>query len=226
MIAPEATRRRLGSGTSPNFRRRIVHGRHLHPARMLLSPLLALLATPESVLAQGSISAPNRPAEYRATPNVFFDCSGPITCQPDLHRTEIPWVNWVNNREDADVHILSTRQDLGGGSIRMTVRFQGLGDRAHLSDELAYTSPGTDLMRDRQDGFTRLLKLGLLRHAMEGGLGSGFDLAFSPDASSVTDGSGAALDAAGAQAAHGTTGPSASVRRVTSPTRRAARATA
>lgn len=142
--------------------------------------LLLLFATPDFGLAQGSISASGRAVEYKARPRVFVDCSGPITCQPELHRTEIPWVDWVNNREDADVHVISTRQDLAGGTIRMTARFEGLGDRSHLSDVLAFTSPGTDLMRARQDGFIRVLKLGLMRFAVEGGLGSDFDLAYSP----------------------------------------------
>ena len=44
-------------------------------------------------------------AEGEATdsrPNVFFDCDG-RDCNSEYYRTEITWVNWVRDREVADV---------------------------------------------------------------------------------------------------------------------------
>jgi hypothetical protein len=87
-------------------------------------------------------------------------------------------VSWVTNREDADVHVITTREDLGGGGINVFIRLQGMGGMSHLSDELNFTSPGTDVMRARIDGYTRTLKLALMRFGLESGLGSEFDLLF------------------------------------------------
>src|SRR5688572_18250589 len=88
------------------------------------------------------VFVPGRAVQARAPLRVFYDCSGPITCQPDLLRTELPWVSWVTNREDADVHVITTREDLGGAGINVFIRLQGMGGMSHLSDELNFTSPG------------------------------------------------------------------------------------
>ncbi len=58
---------------------------------------------------------------------VFSDCPnyGP-GCAFDFVRTEITWINWVRNREDADVHVLVTTQPTGGGGNEYTVSLIGL----------------------------------------------------------------------------------------------------
>ena len=73
--------------------------------------LLMLLSHP--ALAQ-------RPADSATVQDsalrVLFDCPnyGP-GCDFDFLRTEITWVNWVRDREAADVHALITTQQTGGG---------------------------------------------------------------------------------------------------------------
>jgi hypothetical protein len=162
----------------------------LHRRRANVGRLNALVAAlcfglPSVVTAQ--VFVPGRPVQERAPLRVFYDCSGPITCNPDHLRTEIPWVSWATNREDADVHAISTREDLGGGGINIFLSLQGLGAMSHLSDEMNFTTPGTDVMRVRIDGFTRMFKLALMRFALERGLGSEFDLLFTPREQLLTD---------------------------------------
>ena len=45
-------------------------------------------------------------------PRVFFDCPGP-ECDNTYHRTEIPWVTWVRQQQDADIHVIMTSQTTG-----------------------------------------------------------------------------------------------------------------
>jgi len=147
-------------------------------ARTGLGVLLALLLLagfPEPGEAQFGSSAQ---AASRTAPRVFYDCSGQISCQRNHLRTEIQFVDWVNDRRDADVHVIVTSEEVGGGGRRYTLDFSGQGAMAHLTDVLVYTSSGTDVERERLDTFTQTLYMGLMRYAVEAGLGSNFVMAF------------------------------------------------
>ncbi len=189
LIAPSVLMKIYRAHRRPSSPRGRAARRTPFPLKWVVVLLAALSgALPSALPAQVFVAG--RPAQARAPLRVFFDCSGPISCQPDHLRTELPWVSWVTNREDADVHVISTRQDLGGGGINTNIEFQGLGAMSHLADELNFTTPGTDVMRVRIDGFTRALKLGLTRFALERGLGSELDLLFAGSAPAVADSSG------------------------------------
>ena len=47
-------------------------------------------------------------------PRIFFDCQGP-QCDNTYHRTEIPWVTWVRDQQDAHLHVIMTSQSTGAG---------------------------------------------------------------------------------------------------------------
>ena len=57
--------------------------------------------------------------------NLFFDCQAPGCRDLDFFRREAPWVNWVLDREVADVHVLVTSQQNGGGGRQYTLAFLG-----------------------------------------------------------------------------------------------------
>jgi hypothetical protein len=153
------------------------------PAPLRRSTRAALLAIATAVLAFGAL-----PAEAQfssngsavSAPRVFYDCSGNISCQMNHLRTEIQWVDWVNDRTLADVHVIVTSQMMANGGRHYVLDFTGRGKMAHLTDELTYTSSGTDVQRETLDAFTQTLRMGLLRFAMEAGMGSDFELAFAP----------------------------------------------
>lgn len=54
---------------------------------------------------------------------VFLDCD----CYAEFLRSEIQWVDFVRQREEADVHMLATRQDTGGGGQEIALRLVGVG---------------------------------------------------------------------------------------------------
>ena len=55
---------------------------------------------------------------------VFLDCPNTY-CDFDYYRTEITFVNWVRDRQFADLHLLITSQGTGGGAEH-TLAFIGL----------------------------------------------------------------------------------------------------
>jgi hypothetical protein len=131
---------------------------------------------------------------------VFLDCQGPVPCNRNHFRTEIQWVNWMNDRTDADVHVIITSESVGGGGRRFNLDFIGRGTMAQMADALTYTSSGTDVMIETLDGITQSLRMGLLRYAVESGMGTDFDVAFDPSLLSSGGGGDAASGDASAEA--------------------------
>lgn len=95
-------------------------------------------------------------------PNVFFDCEG-RDCNSQYYRTEINWVNWVNDQEVADLHVImtSTRTGVGGREYRLD--FIGREDAAAYEDQLLWQTLPTDTDRERLDGLAHVLGLGMAR---------------------------------------------------------------
>jgi len=90
---------------------------------------------------------------------VFLDC---FRCDFDFIRTEIPWVDYMRDRQDADVHVLVTQQGTGAGGQQYTLDFIGLDAFADRSDTLVYTSDREDTDDTRRRGLARTLALGLV----------------------------------------------------------------
>jgi hypothetical protein len=135
----------------------------VRPTPLPLRPLLGLLlvaALPATALAQHP-SDTSRTAPDSAL-RVFFDCQGFASgCDFDYVRTEITFVTWVRNREDAQVHVLVTIQTTGGGGTEYTVTFIGRGRFAGRADTLRYAAGKTDTQDDQRRGLVHRLKLGL-----------------------------------------------------------------
>ncbi|HEX6309287.1 MAG TPA: hypothetical protein VFZ69_13920 [Longimicrobiales bacterium] len=91
---------------------------------------------------------------------VFVDCA--FFCDMDFLRTEIPWIDYMRDRADADVHILATSQATGGGGRRYTLEFIGLRAQSGRADTLLYTSSANDTEDIRRRGLAQSIKLGLI----------------------------------------------------------------
>jgi len=92
-------------------------------------------------------------------PKVFLDC---YQCDHDYIRTEIPFVNYVRDRKEADIHLLITTQRTGAGGMEYTMAFIGLQDFIEIQDTLKYVSQSTDTRDDVRKGMVRVIKLGLI----------------------------------------------------------------
>ncbi len=92
--------------------------------------------------------------------NLYLDCRG---CYRKYIRTELNFVNYVRNREDADVHVLITRQLTGSGGREYTLVFLGRGVFGGLADTLKAVSSNTDTEDEIRQNLLRMLKMGLMR---------------------------------------------------------------
>jgi hypothetical protein len=150
--------------------------------------LLALLLGVAPVEAQ--LHSESR-ATTRDLPRVFLDCQTPRNCDDDHFRTEIRFVNWVRDRADSDVHVIFTSTGVGGDGMQYTLDFIGRGAASGLSDALTYTSAGTDVRTEVMDGLTHTLRIGLLRYAVQTGLGREFEIGFrGPEPGGESEGDG------------------------------------
>lgn len=92
---------------------------------------------------------------------VFFDCE---RCDFDHFRREVPFVDYVRDRTDAELHVLVTSQDTGGGGEAWELFFLGLGERAGPTDTLVFLSAQGDTDDEVREGLTRTFKRGLVPH--------------------------------------------------------------
>jgi hypothetical protein len=91
-------------------------------------------------------------------PKVFIDCDN---CDINYIRTEITFVNYVRDRQDADVHILITTQGTGSGGSEYTIAFIGQKDYEDLQNTLKYYSNRIETQDEIREGLVQTLKLGL-----------------------------------------------------------------
>jgi len=156
------------------------------PARLTVT--LAALCLPPRLLTQEAAPAVG-------TIGVYLDCQTFYGCDPDHVRREIPYVNWMRDRQDADVHVLVTSQQTGGGGQEVTLAFIGLRSFAGTADTLQHVSANTDTQAEVRDAVTRLLKLGLTRFLARTALAPRLDLAYrAPDTAAVAAAATAASD--------------------------------
>lgn len=123
---------------------------------------ICLLILMVSGAAADDNKKPGQNSELRSVaPNVFLDCSG-RNCDIDFIRTEITFVNYVRDRENADVHILVTRESTGSGGREYVLDFIGLGKYKNRDTTLKYFSSPTDTSDQIRRGMVNVLKQGLI----------------------------------------------------------------
>ena len=72
--------------------------------------------------------------------SLFLDCRD-LYCEPDYYRQEIAFVDHVRDRTAADVHLLVTQQQTGGGGNAYTLTFYGQRQFEGVSDTLTLVLP-------------------------------------------------------------------------------------
>lgn len=149
-------------------------------------PVLAalLLLAPPAAAQEASPTSSPAPGLL----HVFLDCPG---CDFDYVREQIPFVSWVREREDAEVHVLVTTQPTGGGGAEWTAAFLGKGAFAGHDDRLVYTSTADDTQDQIRQGLAKVLELGLVGYAAHstaaGALSIGYEAPPATAAGAVTD---------------------------------------
>lgn len=121
--------------------------RKLQAAFILICVLIASTA-----FAQGQ-------SGLQPIPNVFLDCDA---CDVNYIRTNITFVNYVRDQDDASIYLLINDQRTGGGGREYTLIFSELRVDSPRSDTLRYVSSSTDSADERRIGLNRYIKIGLV----------------------------------------------------------------
>ena len=98
-------------------------------------------------------------------PNIFIDCQ--MNCDWVYIKQEITFVNYMQNRQEADIYILATRQRTGAGGREVQLAFIGNKEFSHIRDTIKYfTDPNaTDAIEREQ--FVNEIKKGLLQFLVQ-----------------------------------------------------------
>lgn len=79
-------------------------------------------------------------------------------------KIEIPFVNYVRDRKQAQVHIMMTVQETGSRGREHTITFTGLQDFDAVNDTLVYASKQMDTEEMIRSSIVKTLKMGLVRY--------------------------------------------------------------
>jgi hypothetical protein len=97
---------------------------------------------------------------------LFLDCQR-FDCDFDFYRREVPFVDFVRDRQVADVHVLVTPRETGGGGQEFTLSFIGLQRFQGLERQLRVSSTQTNTEDEERRLVLRTLKMGLMPYVAE-----------------------------------------------------------
>ncbi|MFO7733142.1 MAG: hypothetical protein R6X21_05775 [Candidatus Aminicenantes bacterium] len=137
-----------------------------HSVARGLAVLLLLAAPAFSRPGPGLSQALPQDEARSVAPNVYLDCDQ-RTCDFNYIKTEITFVNYVLDRQSADVQVIVTRQSTGSGGREYTLSFLGLRRHKGKDAALRYYSKPTDTDDQVRKGFTNVLKQGLIPYVYD-----------------------------------------------------------
>ncbi|HEX8242000.1 MAG TPA: hypothetical protein VF541_00845 [Longimicrobium sp.] len=123
---------------------------------------LALLSATRAGAQETPVAPPPPAAAAQEMTRVFLDCS--LLCDTDYLHREIPFVDWVRDRADADVHLLVVNQRTGGGGAEYTLTFIGQKRFAGVADTLRHATRADASPDDVRSALAAAMKVGLLRY--------------------------------------------------------------
>ncbi|MBP6455387.1 MAG: hypothetical protein KA275_01555 [Chitinophagaceae bacterium] len=97
------------------------------------------------------------------TINVFLDCSNGGNCHKDFIRQELQVVNFVRDRQDADVHVLSNIQYMESGAALQTLYFIGNKLFENKTDTISYKIATGIQENEERNLLLENLKIGLFQ---------------------------------------------------------------
>jgi hypothetical protein len=111
----------------------------------------------------------------KSAPKIYIDCN---LCDQDYIRTEIPFVNYVRDRKEADIHVLITEMYTGSGGTEYTVTLMGQLGFEGVNDTLKFNANKTDTQDMTRKGLVKVLKTGLVRYVSHSPLAEYLSVAY------------------------------------------------
>ncbi len=95
----------------------------------------------------------------KGAPKLFLDAH---RIDMDYVRREVKFVNYVNDRRQADIYVLVTTNKTGSKGREYTLTFTGRNKFKGLNDTLIFNSLSTYTKDNTREGFVKTLKMGLI----------------------------------------------------------------
>jgi len=115
---------------------------------------------------------------------VFIDCS---RCDIDYIRREMPYVNYVRDWKEAQVHVLVTRQSTGSGGIEYKISLIGQKEFTGIDSEVVFTSTPDETSDLIRQGYTRMMAMGLMQYIAKTPLAGYFDFKFDNEGAGIKE---------------------------------------
>ncbi len=157
-------------------RRRLI--RAWTSASILLAAVVvvaALAASPAG--AQPVPGAPDRDEEESQAVRIFLDCE---LCDLVYLRQEIPYVNYVRDARQAQVHVFVTRQPTASGGQELLLSFIGQEVFTGMNVRLTYLSAQGETLDERRRGLTNVIRTGLVPYLASTPLASQMTVTVTP----------------------------------------------
>ena len=130
------------------------------------------------------LSALTLPSVAQANLSVFLDCQRG-SCDRDFIKRELPFIDFVRDRKDSQVHVLITRQRTAGGR-QHELMFYGSSEFEATTYQLRSASLNTDTKDQIRRNVLAKLKLGLTPYLLQTDLADSLSVSFAeieePDA--------------------------------------------
>jgi hypothetical protein len=114
---------------------------------------------------------------------VFIDCQA-WNCPFDFIRSEIKFVDYVNDRFSADVFILISSATTGSGGQEYKLYFEGLGNFKSVNDTLTYARNAVETDDEDRRKMVQILKLGLVQYVAKTSMATKILISLPADSSS------------------------------------------
>ena len=166
--------------------------RLLGPVTLMLAAIALIAPIRTSTSSALQAQAPTPPADSSANslPLVFLDCRAE-GCDGDFLRTELTWMNFVRDRNQALVHIIATTRRTASGGAELSVTFdRGNGAGAVKDSVLAIIPQGSTEDQARRV-VARVIGQGMLHVVRNTALGNQLSISYRPTSTKASDTRGA-----------------------------------
>jgi hypothetical protein len=96
----------------------------------------------------------------------------------DYLKNEVPYVNYVRDRMEADLYLLITEQTTGSGGYEYTIAIMGQGQFTGMNDTLTSCSKPTDSYEMKRAGAMRTLKMAFMRYVARTPIGEKISISY------------------------------------------------
>lgn len=105
--------------------------------------------------------------------NVFFDCHD---CDFNYLKTQMPFINFVRDKDLADVHVFVTETPAGSGGRIYNIAFIGQKRFASINRKMRFVRLPAATDNELRNGLRRVFKLGLISYIADTSLADKLDI--------------------------------------------------